>query len=162
MNTFDAVIRPPVLLLVAHWDDETISAGGTLARRVRGWDVVCVTTRLRGKPELGYREACELCGATPVSLGFPHKCDSSLPEKNVLAPITVEVLTSGLRRAAILPESYGTVITHHPQGDVGQHPQHREISQVMAKLVSRDHLFYFSCTPTNLMLTLTCNESKPR
>lgn len=119
------------LVLVAHADDETLGAGGTIRRLVStGWevDVVVVSDGIvtaRGGTQDnrgGAREACEVLGAKPpVFLGFEDQFFDTFP---------IAKIANAASQLGLTPD---LVISHNP-GDLNA--DHRITSEV-AKIISR-------------------------
>jgi LmbE family N-acetylglucosaminyl deacetylase len=116
-----------ILVVAAHADDETIGCGGTIAKFARLGHPVSVLLPIRridvrGTREWenllrGFAQACELLGATALTL------DTLIPEDEARAHPS--------RLAdAILPyiERHDTIISHHP-GDVNY--VHRAVSEAV-------------------------------
>jgi hypothetical protein len=134
--------KSPVLVIVAHWDDETVLLGGTLIKYGAGWTVVSVTQKQHVP---GYQEifncVCRECNATPVTLSIRQRekkfnsATTSLEEfcsSVKRTEITIPILTRKL--GGILGRQYSTVITHHPDGDLGRHLQHKEVAAGVTSL----------------------------
>jgi len=131
---------PPILLVVAHWDDEVISAGGLLSCYGKGWTVVSVTHR---DQETTYQQVFEGIGR---DLGFDAVTLDIRQRERVIeagedrhhytrnvkrVPLDREKVEAALRKKLGDVSRFNTVITHAPTGDYGTHPQHKEVSQAI-------------------------------
>ncbi|MEK6832867.1 MAG: methyltransferase domain-containing protein [Nanoarchaeota archaeon] len=139
-NKLIELFQKPVLLLVAHWDDEVISAGGSIYRFGNGWDIVSVTSRDNVHPD--YREKfnnlCNKNNAKPITLNIPHR-----DLNNNSTEIKEDILRTELLKYIDI-EKYRTVITHSYDGDVGEHVQHKKISSIVPNIFPNANIFMFS------------------
>src|SRR4051794_29890295 len=139
--------RPVLLAVSAHPDDDTLFAGGTLARYAsEGYDVFTLcTTRGEGgevgeppvssKEQLGqYREAEARCAAQALGerdIFFLDYVDPHMEIDGIPLPIDANLEQFSSAIAAYLvrlrPE---IVITHGTDGEYG-HPQHRFTHQAV-------------------------------
>ncbi len=108
------------MTVFAHQDDETFSAGGTLAKygsKSKAW-AVTVTEDSKRKQE--FKDACEILGVEPISLGFasvgPHN------REDVILKI---VRTIRLHKPTF-------IITHVP---FDYHREHRLIHEAVLEAV---------------------------
>ncbi|HUT89559.1 MAG TPA: methyltransferase domain-containing protein, partial [Thermoguttaceae bacterium] len=136
-EAFDLQFEPPVLALVAHWDDEVLSLGKTLRQHGAGWTVACATHR---DQEPTYRaifdRIMEALGCAPVTLDIRQRerawDPAEMERKTYTRTIRRVPLTTSLVREK-LEEQLGdlarfkTVLTHSPNGDYGTHAQHKEL-----------------------------------
>jgi len=136
-EAFDPTFHAPVLVLVAHWDDEVLSLGHTLRRLGAEWDVVCATHR---DQEPTYRAIFDRIitafGACPYTLDIRQRerawDPAEMGRKTYTRTIRRVPLTTTLVREK-LEEQLGdlsrfkTVLTHSPNGDYGTHAQHKEL-----------------------------------
>lgn len=145
-------IVEPVLLLIAHWDDEIVSAGGTLLKYGRGWDVVTVTKREHlAAFEEAFQEVCAECGARAVTLNIPHRTEpwrgqaaAEFYASTERTEITTPGLKAALQQSGIDLQTYGTIITHHYDGDVGRHVHHRQIARAIHQLCPQGNIIHFA------------------
>ena len=145
-------IVPPVALIVAHWDDEVVSAGATLLKYGQGWDVICATRREHVSAfEDVFRQVCQSCGARPITLDIPHRKTpykggsvQDFYQTTERTKIRPKVFSAALDRSGIDLSKYNTVITHHFNGDIGGHPHHRQIAYAVSKLVPHKKLILFA------------------
>ena len=151
-ESFVVRLVEPVLLVVAHWDDEVVSAGGTLSRYGRDWDVVCVTRREHVAGfENAFKAVCEECQARAVTLDIPHRTTAYRGESigefyhnTRRTRITPQILKAAMDAEGIRLDQYGTVITHHFDGDIGGHPHHRQIARACKRLMFDGNLMMFA------------------
>jgi len=136
----------PVLVVVAHWDDEAISLGGILSRYGKGWVVVSATHR---DQETTYRGIFEQIG---VEIGYEAvTLDIRQRERPMVAGEDRHFYARGVPRVLLnrevvepaLCEKLGdlsrfkTVITHCTTGDYGTHPQHKELAAAVTSIFAR-------------------------
>ena len=57
---------------------------------------------------------------------------------------------------------YSTVLTHHPDGDVGNHPQHTQVSCIVRAMVDPARLYYFSVRTAEFAVELTGEEMEAK
>ncbi len=163
LESLELAVVPPVLLLVAHWDDEVVSAGGTLLRLGHGWDVVCATNR-EHMPEFRsvFESVCHDCGAMPKTLDIPHRTEpydgrdrDEFSRQTKRTRLTAKRLSEAMRAEGIDPAKYQTVVTHHPDGDVGNHPHHRELAKIARQLFAKRRVLHFARGSADCELRLT-------
>lgn len=72
------------MTVFAHQDDETFSAGGTLAKYGRDGNAFAVSVTADPKRENEFAEACSVLGVQPITLGFetvgPHNQEEVIRE----------------------------------------------------------------------------------
>ena len=116
------------LIVVAHWDDEIISAWGAMLTYRS--DVLCVTD----KPMAGYRDVFEElvrdCGCCPLNWLIPNR-EPSGRFTRLHTPRNVERLV-----ALLANEKYDRVMTHHFSGDIASHSQHIMLSNLCYDAIS--------------------------
>lgn len=135
--------NPPVLLMVAHWDDEVIHAGGTLLKYGKGWDICSATFRSH-EPEHEeiFKRVCKEVGASPITLRISHRIVEAkytvFDRKAYVRQIPLIKLTEDLIRKAARNkldiEKYHTIITHGFNGDINGHEQHKQLALIMSNL----------------------------
>ena len=175
MDAFAELLRPPVLMVVAHWDDELVSAGTALVKHGTDWDVACVTRR-DNCPQLGevFERVCRACGARPIRLEVPHRTiryggnpgdAAAIREWSRRAPsqiITTQLLGRKLADAGVLLAFYNTIITHHPDGDTGRHVQHKQIAAAIRRMVPHGRIVHFSFDETTVAVEGTPQQQDRR
>ena len=142
-GNFNMEFVDPVLVVVAHWDDESISLGGILNRSGRGWTVVSATHRDQAK------EFRSLFSGVGSDLGFhPFTLDLRQrvrPMENgedrhhyarTVRRIDLDrdTMQPALEKALGDLSRFKTVITHNPTGDHGSHPQHAELAHSITEI----------------------------
>lgn len=143
MSTDKPVIKSKkaTAIIVAHPDDETLWAGGTILYHPQwDWTVVslCRASDMDRAPK--FFKALQVFGAQ----GIMGDMDDG-PEQIPLPLSTVEkqVLT-------LLPvQHYDLIITHHPQGEYTRHLRHEEVSRAVIGLwqqgkIMADELWVFA------------------
>ncbi|WP_143310537.1 PIG-L deacetylase family protein [Chitinophaga vietnamensis] len=112
-----------VLVIVAHPDDETLWAGGTLLDHP-GWNcfVACICRGSDPDRAPRFFAALRLFGAT----GAIDDLDDG-PEQT---PLRQEVLIHHL--LSLIPQQhFDLLITHHPKGEYTRHKRHEEVSKAV-------------------------------
>jgi hypothetical protein len=144
-------LQPPVLLFVAHWDDEILCAGGTLYKYGEGWDVVCCTNKEHLPQESDiYKEVCKEakanCYTLPIFQRQRRYKGESIKKFFNKAPRTVlteQGISEGFQKAGIDRLKYKTVLTHHPNGDWGRHRHHSQIGNAAISLFPAANIYQF-------------------
>lgn len=135
-----------VALIVAHPDDETLWAGGTLLSHP-SWKCIVVCLCRKNDPDrsLKFRETMKI-----------FKCEGIMgdldddPEQVRLDETLVESTILSL-----LPQkSFDLIITHNPTGEYTRHRRHEEVSKAVIKLwhsgkISTDELWTFAYNDGN-------------
>jgi LmbE family N-acetylglucosaminyl deacetylase len=122
--------RLRVAVIVAHPDDETLWAGGTILANP-GWSCFVAATCRRSDPDRApkFRRALHRLGAA----GDLADLDDG-PEQ---APLPCAVVQDAI--ASLLPrEVFDVVLTHGPQGEYTRHERHEEVSRSVAALWRND------------------------
>ena len=112
--------KPTLMTIFAHQDDETFSAGGTLAKygmKTKGW-AVSVTEDPNRIEE--FEKACSILGVTPINLGFESV--GSHNQENVIRKLI------GLIRT----HQPTFIITHIP---FDYHREHRAVHSTVLEAV---------------------------
>jgi LmbE family N-acetylglucosaminyl deacetylase len=117
-----------VAIIIAHPDDETLWAGGTIMNHTSWhWFIVCLCRRSDEDRAPKFHHVIELLNAK----GIMGDLDDG-PEQKALDDKEVERTILDL-----LPDhSFDLVITHNPSGEYTQHIRHEEISRAVIKLWS--------------------------
>ena len=140
--------KPPVLFLVAHWDDEVLLAGGTLKKYGKDWTVVCCTIKdWLFEAEDIFKGVCEDAGAIPITLPIWHRVttwhDNKSKYKNNFnifnksakrRSLTKELLLKYFEKCNIDINKFNTVITHHSNGDLGGHVHHKQLNNCVKSI----------------------------
>ena len=143
---FKCNIKAPVLVVVAHWDDETISLANILSKYGRGWAVVSVTYR---EQEPMYRKIFKGVGKDlgfnavtldirqrerAINKGEGRQHYTRTTKHTYLDPQTV---TAELKKKFGDLSRFKTVITHCETGDYGEHSQHIELAQTVKSIFKK-------------------------
>jgi len=122
------MIPEPVngVVIVAHPDDETLWAGGTvLLHPDCGWTVVTLTRRSDPDRAPKFEKALQHYGAA----GFMGDLDDG-PEQRPLPAVEVEEAIMAL----LLSQRYDLVITHGLRGEYTRHRRHEEVARAVLAL----------------------------
>jgi len=121
-----------VAVIVAHPDDETLWAGGTILRHPN-WKcfIVCVCRGSDTDRAIRFKEMLKLVGAE----GAMGDLDDG-PEQNPLDSLDLEKTIQAL----LPPISYDLLITHHVTGEYTSHLRHEEVNKAVINLWHRGDL----------------------
>jgi len=163
----ELLFEKPVLLIVAHWEDEIIHAGSALLTQGKDWTMVCATIcnyRLFTKKhfetigkDLGARTETLNINQRPIALkdfkGTIQQYVSQVP----CVELTPSLIMQKLLNTGIYLRNYATIITHGFDGDINGHIQHKQLAKTMSVLVSKEqNLYHFSWNKlTKLFITIT-------
>lgn len=139
----DSQIKPSksVVVIVAHPDDETLWAGGTLLHYT-DWDrkVLCLCRGGDSDRAPRFFNVLQQLGADGAMADLDDGPEQRpLPEDVVMETILL-----------LLPKGhFDLVLTHHPNGEYTRHRRHEEIGRAMIKLwydrrISADELWVFA------------------
>lgn len=156
----------PVLVLVAHWDDEILSAGGLLQRYGRGWTVACATFREQHAAyQRIFEDVCGELGAVPITLPILQRTrtmrrDETLEQFKKTAKHTelTSVLVGKHLHERVDIDQFDTVITHGPKGDRGHHRQHVMLHKAAAGMFLYADIFCIGYKSGEYELKLTEDE----
>ena len=165
--------EPPVLVVVAHWDDEVISLGGTLQRIGKNCTIVSATHR---DQEPTYRAIFDgVCGdlkAKPVTLDIRQReipWDPKTMHRHTYTrkihrvPLDVPTVRAALDAQVGDLSKFKTIITHCRNGDYRSHPQHAELANTLAEIFPPDaNIWSFNGKAGTYCLTLTPAEQKAK
>jgi LmbE family N-acetylglucosaminyl deacetylase len=134
-------IKKSVAVIVAHPDDETLWAGGTILSHPSWlWFVVCLC---RGSDK---DRAPKFCNALKVfkAEGVMGDLDDG-PQQKPLDKKEVERAILDL----LPPKSFDLIISHNPTGEYTRHIRHEEVSEAVIKLwhagkISTNELWTFA------------------
>ena len=116
-----------ITILVAHPDDETLWAGGTiLACPNKNWNIFSLTRAGDDDRASRFRQAISYYGAS----GSMADMDDG-KEQNPLNRVEVEDTVLGLIGRE---KCYDLIITHDPKGEYTSHRRHEEVSSCVIEL----------------------------
>ena len=128
----DTQVLKTVAIIVAHPDDETLWAGGTILRHP-SWKcfIVCVCRSSDTDRAIRFKEMLKIVGAE----GVMGDLDDG-PEQTPLDPMVLEKTILDL-----LPSiTYDLIITHHVTGEYTKHLRHEEVNRAVINLWHRGEL----------------------
>lgn len=133
--------RKSVAVIVAHPDDETLWAGGTILFHPQ-WNWTIISLCRAGDTDRApkFFKALQLYGAQGVMGDMDDGAEQT--------PLPEEVVENQV--LALLPvQHYDLVITHHPQGEYTRHLRHEEVSSAVIRLwqqgrIGADELWAFA------------------
>jgi LmbE family N-acetylglucosaminyl deacetylase len=140
-NGFTAGSSKNVAVIVAHPDDETLWAGGTIMRHPAWhWFIVCLCRKNDADRAPRFYKALNILN----SEGIMGDLDDG-PEQQPLEPGTVENVILNL----LPPEHFNLIITHSPYGEYTRHLRHEEIGKAVIMLwdsgkISANELWTFA------------------
>ena len=141
--------KPPVLLAVAHWDDEVLSAGGTIIKYCDNWTMVSATYRLKNTEydyESVFKNVCKIVRANPITLSICHRTqEENISRSTPKTELNTEVLDRALTDVlGNYKDKFNTIITHNPKkSDPNHHVQHLQLSKSLTELFSDKDIYYF-------------------
>ena len=128
----DTQILKTVAIIVAHPDDETLWAGGTILRHPN-WKcfIVCVCRGSDTDRAIRFKEMLKVVGAE----GVMGDLDDG-PEQNPLDFLVLEKTILEL----LPPIPYDLIITHNVTGEYTKHLRHEEVNRAVINLWHRGEL----------------------
>jgi len=137
----EQIVTRKVALIIAHPDDETLWAGGTILSHP-SWEcfIVCLCRGNDKDRAPRFYEALKIYKAE----GIMGDLDDG-PEQTLLDENDVEAAILNM-----LPEiSFDLIITHNPSGEYTRHIRHEQVSKAVIKLwdsgkISTDELWTFA------------------
>lgn len=120
------------LVIVAHPDDETLWAGGTILENFSWkWTIVSLTRASDKERAANFNKALNFFGAT----GAMGDLDDG-PEQN---PLDTDAVKNAI--ISLLSErTFDVMITHHPAGEYTRHRRHEETSAAVIELLNERRL----------------------
>ncbi|MCG6191272.1 PIG-L deacetylase family protein [Maribellus maritimus] len=129
----DEITSKNVAVIVAHPDDETLWAGGTILSHP-SWNCFIISL-CRGNDEERapkFYEALKILGAE----GAMGTLDDS-PEQ---IPLNIKIVEQAI--LDLLPvKNYNLIISHNPSGEYTRHIRHEEVSKAVVKLWYNQKIF---------------------
>ena len=127
----DSLIQS-VAIIVAHPDDETLWAGGTILSNP-SWQcfIVCLCRKSDTERANKFFEALKILKAE----GIMGDLDDG-PEQT---PLEDEEVEQAILRL-LPPKHYDLIITHNPNGEYTRHYRHEEVSQAVLRLWDEDKI----------------------
>jgi LmbE family N-acetylglucosaminyl deacetylase len=118
--------RKKVAVIVAHPDDETLWAGGTILSHP-GWScfILCLSRAKDTERASGFYNALKVLKCE----GVMGDIDDG-PDQIPLNGSELELAISGL----LPPKQYDLMISHNPSGEYTRHIRHEEVSTAVIKL----------------------------
>ncbi len=148
-NTGKDMAEENTLVVIAHWDDEIISAWAAMLRYRA--DVLCVTEKKSRLYADVYEEVVRSCGGDAYNWHLPIRDTRGRRTK-------LDTKENQQRLATFVKKKgYNNVFTHHLNGDVGCHPQHRMIASLcyrsLYSLGGETQLFMFGSGKGPILLS---------
>jgi LmbE family N-acetylglucosaminyl deacetylase len=137
----DRKIPKSVAVIVAHPDDETLWAGGTiLSHPSWNWSIVCLCRKSDTERATKFYKALKIL----KSEGIMGDLDDG-PEQNPLEGKEVERAIMQL----LPPTHFDLIISHNPSGEYTRHIRHEEVSKAVITLwhagkISTNELWTFA------------------
>ena len=119
-------ILKTVAVIVAHPDDETLWAGGTMLTNLTwNWNVVCLSRKSDTERSIKFKKAVQILGAR----GFMGDLNDG-PEQHPLVESEIETAI-----LALLPSrSFDLLVTHSLLGEYTRHLRHEEVGKAVTRL----------------------------
>lgn len=132
-------------MIVAHPDDEIIWGEVLLSRKNIDWTVIIVTDEMNGRTLLA--EQVALLNGHSLQVWKYADCSQCVPFRIGTRDTYFEVARDTYFEDALLSVvqsvQWDMVATHGETGEYG-HPQHKELHEIVVKLVDHEKLFVFS------------------
>ena len=122
-------------VLLAHWDDDLLSAGHLLHIDARHRILVATDKAQDAGQRAVFERLWKAKGHEAITLDIPQRTRPMRPGESRVdymqrAPrtvLTAEVLDRALRAAGVDPENVRQLVTHDDIGTTNWHPQHRQL-----------------------------------
>src|ERR1035437_2232984 len=128
----DTQVLKTVAIIVAHPDDETLWAGGTILRHPN-WEcfIVCVCRGSDTDRAIRFKEMLKVEGAEGVMGDLDDGPDQNPLDSLLLEKTILELLP---------PIPYDLIITHNVTGEYTKHLRHEEVNRAVINLWHRGEL----------------------
>lgn len=143
---FNLFAKKNVVVIVAHPDDETLWAGGTmLLHPLWNWFIVCLSRKFDTDRSLRFHNALKVMHVNGVMGDLDDGPDQVPLDENVVKQAI---------RALIPAKHFDLIITHNPSGEYTKHLRHEEISKAVIALwysgkITTDELHVFAYEDEN-------------
>jgi LmbE family N-acetylglucosaminyl deacetylase len=115
-----------VVLIVAHPDDETLWAGGTiLSHPSWNWFIICLCRKSDKERATKFYNALQVFKAEGIMGDLDDGPDQKLLDEKVMEGAILDLLPS---------KHFDLIITHNPSGEYTRHIRHEEVSKSVIKL----------------------------
>lgn len=115
-----------VAVIVAHPDDETLWAGGTiLSHPSWNWFVVCLSRKSDAERSVKYYKALQVFKAEGIMGDLDDRPDQNPLDNEVVENEILDLLP---------PRHFDLIISHNPSGEYTRHIRHEEVSRAVIKL----------------------------
>jgi len=120
------VSRKTVAIIVAHPDDETLWAGGTILSHP-SWKcfIVCLSRQYDTERATKFYKALKILNSYGIMGDMDDGPDQKPLNKNVVQQLILELLPH---------EHYDLVLTHNPSGEYTRHIRHEDVSKAVINL----------------------------
>jgi len=115
-----------VVLIVAHPDDETLWAGGTiLSHPFWNWFIICLCRKSDKERATKFYTALQVFKAEGIMGDLDDGPDQKPLDEKVMESAILDLLPS---------RNFDLIITHNPSGEYTRHIRHEEVSKSVIKL----------------------------
>lgn len=143
----EPLFRSSVLMIIAHWDDEVLSAGGTLVKYGKDFTIISATYRpMHEEYRTIFNNICREISAKAFTLSVCHRVRSSnitkdTPKTELNSILINKKLTELFGNYNV---KFNTVITHNPnKADPNHHVQHIQLANSITNLFKDKDIYYF-------------------
>ena len=130
-----------VVVIVAHPDDETLWAGGTIMNHPSwNWFIVCLCRKSDMERATKFQKALKVFNAEGIMGDLDDGPDQKVLDVKELESVILDLLPQ---------KQFDLVITHNPSGEYTRHRRHEEVSNAVIKLwqkgtIAADELWTFA------------------
>lgn len=135
-----------VVVIVAHPDDETLWAGGTILNHPTwNWFIVCLCRKSDLERATKFHKALQIFNAEGIMGDLDDGPDQKGLDEKELENTILDLLPQ---------KHFDLIITHNPSGEYTRHLRHEEVSNAVTKLwqtgkISADTLWTFAYEDDN-------------